>query len=363
MTIDLDDAIAAETKLSHVDGNNGELIILGENLKDIVKLEFEEVLSKLFKNLFHINYTHDEIKVLLAKARKEVFSLYEPNDVFLSEMPIVDAVRTLISKIKDGNDIETAIKLIAAIGVFTAALISKRNHRKLLVPDLNINHATDILRIAGLDYSEIHSTALNTYLVTIIDHGLNASTFTSRVVASTHAGLTSSVIAALSALKGPLHGGAPGPVLDMIDQISSQENALPWLETTLKKGERLMGFGHRIYKVRDPRADALKEALLSLNDSFVVDKNKLNLAYFIEITALDVLKRTKPNRPLHTNVEFYTALLLDSLGFNRADFTAIFAAGRVAGWLAHAREQTMYGRLIRPQSKYIGNLPNNNTMT
>lgn len=357
MTISLDDAIAAETKLSHVDGDNGKLIILGENLKDIVKLDYEEVLSKIFKNLFDINYTSDEIRLLLGKARKEIFHYYNSSNIYLSEMPTIDAVRTLISKIKDGNDIDTAIKLIAAIGVFTAALISKHNHKKPLEPDFNINHATDILRIAGLNYSEIHSTALNTYLVTIIDHGLNASTFTSRVVASTHAGLTSSIVAALSALKGPLHGGAPGPVLDMIDQISNKENALPWLENKIRNGERLMGFGHRIYKVRDPRADALKEALLSLNNSSAVDKDKLNLAYFIEVTALDVLKRNKPSRPLHTNVEFYTALLLDSLGFSRTDFTAIFASGRVAGWLAHAREQIINGRLIRPQSKYIGNLP------
>lgn len=357
MTIGLDDTIAAETKLSHVDGDNGKLIILGENLKDIVKLEYEEVLSRLFNNLFDINYSYDEVKILLGKARTEVFHYYHPSDTYLFKMPTIDAVRTLISRIPDDGDFDTAIKLIAAIGVFTAILIAIKNNRIPCKPNPKVNHATDILRISGLDYSDIHSKALNTYLVTIIDHGLNASTFTSRVVASTHAGLTSSVIAAFSALKGPLHGGAPGPVLDMIEQISNQENALTWLENKIKNGERLMGFGHRIYKVRDPRADALKAALLTLNNSSVVNQDKLTLSYYIETTALDVLKRNKPNRPLHTNVEFYTALLLDGLGFGRDDFTSIFASGRTAGWLAHAREQIIYGRLIRPKSKYIGNLP------
>lgn len=357
MTIGLDDTIAAETKLSHVDGNNGNLIILGEHLKDIVKLDYEEVLSKLFNNLFDINYSHDEIKLLLGRARLDVFNYYHPNDTYLFKIPTIDAVRSLISRIPDGDDFDTAIKLIAAIGVFTAILIAIKNNRIPCKPNFEINHTTDILRISGLNYSEIHAKALNTYLVTIIDHGLNASTFTSRVVASTHAGLTSSIIAAFSALKGPLHGGAPGPVLDMIEQISNKENALVWLENKVKNGDRLMGFGHRIYKVRDPRADALKEALLSLNNSSAVNKDKLMLAYYIEATALDVLKRNKPNRPLHTNVEFYTALLLDGLGFSRDDFTSIFASGRAAGWLAHAREQIIYGRLIRPQSKYIGSLP------
>ena len=171
-------------------------------------------------------------------------------------------------------------------------------------------------------------------------------------VASTGAGLSSSVLAAYGALKGPLHGGAPGPVLDMIDAVGSASQADPVLRAMLDRGERLPGFGHRIYRVRDPRADALKAALGKLQRT-----DRLALALAVEATALQLLKARKPDRPLETNVEFFTALLLDALGFPRDAFTAVFAMGRTAGWIAHAREQAMSGRLIRPKSLYVGPLP------
>src|SRR5690606_25888397 len=178
-----------------------------------------------------------------------------------------------------------------------------------------------------------------------------------RVIASTQAGLTSSVLGALGALKGPLHGGAPGPVLDMIDGIGTADNAAPWIEAELSAGRRLMGFGHRIYRVRDPRADALSAAIGRLRKAGVVNSSRMDLAAHIEATALAALGHHKPDRPLQTNVEFYTALLLEALGFPRDAFTAVFAAGRVGGWIAHAREQADSGRLLRPKSRYVGLLP------
>lgn len=198
------------------------------------------------------------------------------------------------------------------------------------------------------------AAALDRYLVTASDHGLNASTFVARIVASTRAGLTSATIAAMSALKGPLHGGAPGPVLDMLDEIGSAEHAASWLEGALSRGDRLMGFGHRVYRVRDPRADALKEAVKRLASSEQVNPSRLRLAEAVEAAALDLLARKKPDRPLQTNTEFYTALLLEAVGLPREAFTCAFAAGRSAGWIAHAREQMLTGRLIRPQSRYVG---------
>ena len=194
-------------------------------------------------------------------------------------------------------------------------------------------------------------------LVTVADHGLNASTFAARVVASTQAGLTSSVLAALSALKGPLHGGAPGPVLDMLDGIGVPDNADAWLGAALDGGERLMGFGHRVYRVRDPRADALKGAVRMLAASGAIDPARLALAEAVEEAALKQLRLRKPGRALDTNVEFYTALLLEALGFPREAFTAVFAMWRVAGWVAHAKEQALNGRLIRPMSVYVGPRP------
>ena len=166
-------------------------------------------------------------------------------------------------------------------------------------------------------------------------------------VASTRAGLVSAVLAGIGALKGPLHGGAPGPVIEMLDAIGAPANARPWLETALDHGDRLMGFGHRIYRVRDPRADALKGALARLDKLNAIDGARAALATRVEAVALAALKAHKPDRPLETNVEFYTALVLEAVGLPREAFTAVFAVGRVAGWCAHILEQEQTGRIIR----------------
>jgi citrate synthase len=211
--------------------------------------------------------------------------------------------------------------------------------------------------LTGTPAPAAHAAALDAYLVTIIDHGLNASTFAARVTASTLAGLTSAALAGISALKGPLHGGAPGPVIEMLDGIASPERATAWLEAAIDRGDRLMGFGHGVYKVRDPRADALKRAVQGLAEASPELPGRLALAEAVEAAALDILKRRKPNRPLNTNVEFYTAVLLEALGFPHEAFTCVFASGRIAGWIAHAREQVISGRLIRPSSRYVGPVP------
>ena len=165
-------------------------------------------------------------------------------------------------------------------------------------------------------------------------------------------------LAGISALKGPLHGGAPGPIIEMLDEIGTPENAQAWLEAALDRGDRLMGFGHRVYRVRDPRADALKRAVSRLiNDGSNSTPGRLEFAEAVEQAALAVLKARKPNRSLQTNVELYTALLLEALAFPPDAFTCVFATGRVSGWLAHAREQQAGGRLIRPQSRYVGPEP------
>lgn len=225
----------------------------------------------------------------------------------------------------------------------------------MVIVTLDLFDADRVLRLlTGTMPTPMLIKALDTYLVTVSDHGLNASTFAARVVASTRAGLTSAVLAALGALKGPLHGGAPGPVLDMLDAIGTPDSAVLWLSTELAQGRRLMGFGHRIYRVRDPRADALKQALHTLSGAGQIKSQRLALAEATEREALRLLAVSKPDRQLATNVEFYTAVLLETLGFPRHAFTCVFAAGRVGGWFGHAREQIDHGRLIRPQSRYVG---------
>jgi citrate synthase len=210
--------------------------------------------------------------------------------------------------------------------------------------------------LTGIAASPTLARALDAYLVTVCDHGLNASTFATRVVASTQAALTSAVLGGLGALKGPLHGGAPGPVIEMLDAIEANGDAAGWLRAEIARGERIMGFGHRIYRVRDPRADVLKAVVRQLSTEDGTNR-RLAFAERVEQAALDVLRATKPSRSIQTNVEFYTALLLEAAGFPKEAFTNVFAAGRVAGWIAHAREQQATGRLIRPQSRYVGPMP------
>ena len=196
--------------------------------------------------------------------------------------------------------------------------------------------------------------ALDTYWVTVLDHGMNASTFTARVIASTRSDLVSAITGALGALKGPLHGGAPGPVLDMLQEIKSADRAEAWLKNELAQGRRIMGFGHRVYKVRDPRAEVLSKTAERLGQAQLENRQLYELALQVEQTALRLLGEAKPGRNLRTNVEFYTALVLQALGLDPRQFVAMFACGRTAGWCAHVIEQHAEDHLIRPQSEYIG---------
>jgi citrate synthase len=182
---------------------------------------------------------------------------------------------------------------------------------------------------------------------------MNASTFSARVIASTASDMYSAVTGALGALKGSLHGGAPGPALEMIEEIGEPERAEAWMREAVASGKRLMGFGHRVYKVRDPRAEVLYEAAVALADE-TGEQEALALAREVERAGVQVLAESKPGRNLNTNVEFYTALLLRELGLPQDLFTPTFAIGRTAGWTAHVLEHQKSGRLIRPQSEYVG---------
>jgi citrate synthase len=355
----LEDVIAAETVLSDVDGLAGRLVIRGMPLEAIAgSWRYEEVLHLLFGGFFDALPPPAAFTEALGAARTEVFSALAPFDPSLAQLPNYDAMRALMARLPDGTDLASALRLVAAPGVIVPALIRMKEGQAPVAPAPGLAHAADILAMmAGTPPNRDRVAALDTYLVTVADHGLNASTFTARVVASTQAGLASSVLAALGALKGPLHGGAPGPVLDMLDAVGSLDNAAPWIAGELARGERLMGFGHRIYRVRDPRADALSRAIDRLRSTGNADVTRMGLALKVESIALEALKQHKPDRPLATNVEFYTALLLEALGFPRDTFTSVFAIGRTGGWIAHAREQAMTGKLIRPKSRYIGPLP------
>ena len=357
MSDGLEDVVAARTVLSEVDGQAGRLIIRGWPVEQLAGAATYEAAARLLFDGFFDDLPAD-LAAPLGRARTEVFGEVAALDTGLLDRSPIEAMRALTARLADGDDLETALRLTAAPAVFTAAVVRAQAGQAPVAPDPALGHSADILRmLRGRPAAPAEIAALDAYLVTVSDHGLNASTFAARVVASTRAGLTSAVLAGISALKGPLHGGAPGPVIDMLDGIGRPQNARAWLEAALDRGDRLMGFGHRVYRVRDPRADALKAAVRKLVGQSNLTHGRLEFAEAVEAAALAILKARKPDRSLDTNVEFYTALLLEALAFQPSAFTCVFAMGRVAGWIAHAREQLAGGRLIRPQSVYVGPQP------
>ncbi len=350
----LENVVAAQTVLSHVDGAAGRLILRGYDLDSLSDWSFEAVLALLWQDLAPGSQDAAEIRASLAQARTHAFALAEPLLAATKTLSHVEALRLFLSSLADAEPGAHHIMAVAAVPVFAAAIARKSAGLAPIAPNATLGHAADFLHMLhGVEASPEKVRALDTYLVTVADHGLNASTFTARVIASTKAGMFSSVIGALCALKGPLHGGAPGPVLDMLDAIGDESNIHAWLVDALARGDRLMGFGHRIYRVRDPRADVLKKAVGALRN----DSDRISFAEAVEKEALSLLAEKKPLRPLQTNVEFYTALVLEGVGFPRESFTNVFAAGRMAGWTAHVLEQDHVGKLIRPQSDYIGPMP------
>lgn len=353
MDAGLENVVVAETVLSDVQGASGRLIIRGHDIEDLTRsFTFEQTGAHLWRGLFE--RMPGNLQSAFGAARIAAFQRLTQDFDRLASLPETEALRAALSLAPDGDDLQTAISLAATAAVATGAIARLKAGKAPLAPDAAAAHDADLLRmIRGGVPSDIEARALGAYLVTICDHGLNASTFVARCVASTRAGLGSSVIAALSALKGPLHGGAPGPVLDMLDGIGTVENAERWIRSALDRGERLMGFGHRVYRTRDPRADVLKQIVAGLPEG----AGRLALAQAIEGRILQRLTAEKPGRKLDTNVEYYTAILLEALGAPRALFTSLFACGRVVGWIAHAREQLGTGRLIRPASSYVGPLP------
>jgi citrate synthase len=354
MSDGLENVVAADTVLSEVDGQAGRLIIRGRSLDELAGRTTYEQVTRLLWDGFFDNLPAD-LGPALAAARVEVFAEVSALDTGLLDRSPIEAMRALTARLADGDDLNVALRLVAAPAVFTAAVVRAQAGDAPVRPDLALSHAADALRmLRGNPATRAEVDALDTYLVTVSDHGLNASTFAARVIASTRAGLTSAVLGGISALKGPLHGGAPGPIIDMLDAIGRPEDARAWLEDALDRGDRLMGFGHRVYRVRDPRADALKAAVRKLTEGSNTMPGRLAFAEAVEAAALAILKARKPDRSLQTNVEFYTALLLEALAYPPSAFTCVFATGRVSGWIAHAREQLAGGRLIRPQSRYVG---------
>ena len=353
--IGLDGVPAAETVLSHVDGERGELIIAGERVGDLAgKASFESVTARLWSGATGKAFAEADVRACLGAARERAFARLPDLLPATRGLSVVDGFRAVIAGLRAESGLDHEATIVGAGPVIVGALVQQTKGNKPIAPDATLSHAADTLRmLQGTEPPPRNAAALDTYFVTVCDHGMNASTFTARVVASTQADLFAAITGGYCALTGPLHGGAPEPVLEMLDAIGSRERIKPWVDDALARGERLMGFGHRVYRVRDPRADVLKAAIERLS----ADGADLPFASEVESCIRDALRKKNPNRPLETNVEFFTAILLDALAIPRQAFTPIFAVARAAGWTAHALEQRRTGRLIRPSSHYVGRVP------
>ena len=335
----LEGVVAAETRLSMVDGERGELVIGGFRVEELAGWRFEDVVELLWG-------FPPARPVAKSQSRRVA-----------EGMSAMDALRAGVAALSSDDDREAASLLLHVCPEIVA--VHWRASRGLApVPareDLGFA-ANYLWMLNGVEANPEIVRGLETYLNTVVDHGLNASTFTARVITSTGSDFVSAITGAIGALKGPLHGGAPGPALDMVFEIGNAARAEEVLRRKIESGERLMGFGHRVYKVRDPRADVLAAAAERMFTR-AGDMHLYDLARAVEHTALRLLEEYKPGRRLQTNVEFYTALLLHGIGLETALFTPTFAIGRVAGWIAHCFEQRAEGRLIRPQSVYVGAMP------
>ncbi len=353
----LEGVVVADTRLSHVDGERGELIIAGSPAEELALAEgarFEQLAARLLA--LGTGEPVPNLGERLAAARGAAFARIAS---LRGALALPDAMDSLLASTAQGNAGADAISTLGALPVYVAAAARLRSGQPLIASNAGLGHAQDFLSMLGLPAHTARARALDAYWITVSDHGLNASTFTARVVASTGADVMPCVVAALGALKGPLHGGAPGPVLDMLDATLQVEPRV-WLEAEIAAGRRIMGMGHRIYRVRDPRAFVFERALARLeHDDAHGSAVAARLAHArrVEQAAEALLSERHPDRPLRANVEFYTALLLEALGIPRDAFSAVFAIGRAAGWLAHVAEQRRTGKLIRPASRYVGALP------
>jgi citrate synthase len=351
----LEGVVVADTLISDVDGERGRLVIAGADVEKLAPVtSFEGAVSRVLAAGTGLATTTGAVTAeAIGQARAAAWPVVAALGDALDHPDGMDALRTAVGHLRTTNDhARDAIAVIGAAPVFVAAWSRKRAGQAPIAPDAALGHAADYLRMTtGRTASDACVRALDAYLVTVIDHAMSASTFTARVIASTHSDLVSAIVGAVGALKGPLHGGAPGPVLDMLDAIGTPDHAEAWLLGELAAGRRIMGMGHRVYRVRDPRAAVLEEAVRPLASP------RLALARAVEHAAAKILRERKPDRALAANVEFYTAVLLDAVGLPREQFAPTFAVSRIAGWSAHVIEERRTGRLIRPASRYLGPVP------
>ena len=346
----LEGVLAGETSLSKVDGIQGRLLYRGYRIGDLVEHGTYPVVA----NLLWTGEWDKTQRLATAPVPDAVLAVLRalPRDA-----KPMDALRTAVSAwgatqtLDWPPTVEQARALTATSPSMLAAFTRLRQGLEPIEPDPSLDLVEGYLyQITGEPPEPGNARALDAYFIVGAEHGFNASTFTARVITSTQSDIASAVSGAIGTMKGPLHGGAPSEVVDQLSQIGSPEHAEAWLNDAIDRKERLMGFGHRVYRAYDPRAAALRKVA----ESMPHPPDWLALAIAVEDVALRVLAERHPERALKTNVEFYAAPVLQGVGLSPDLFPATFSLARHAGWTAHVLEQAADNRLIRPDVRYVG---------
>jgi citrate synthase len=346
----LEGVIAGETSLSYVDGERGRLLYRGYRIGDLV----EHGTYPAVANLLWTGDWDPKHRLATGPVSPAVLEVIRALPTATKPM---DALRTAVSAWGATQDLpwpptaEQARALTAFAPSALAAFVRLRGGEEPVEPDPSLDLVPGFLyQLTGSRPDEGTARALDAYFIVGAEHGFNASTFTARVIISTRSDIASAVAGAIGTMKGPLHGGAPSEVVDQLSQVGSADHAEAWVRDALARGERLMGFGHRVYRAYDPRARALR----TVAEGMARKPEWLQLAIEVEDVALRVLAEKHPDRPLKTNVEFYAAPVLMGVGLTPDLFPATFSLARTAGWTAHALEQAANNRLIRPDVNYVG---------
>ncbi len=366
----LEGVVVAETSVGDVRGEEGFYHYRQYPAVELAaRRSFEDVWHLLVEGELPDRSAGERFARALAQLREVPEGLASTLPNLATRGAPLDVLRTAVSVI--GSELEweptldidraalrlQALRLGAVVPTVLAAAHRLRRGEKPVPPRPDLGHAANYLwMLRGAEPDPAEARAVEQYLILVLDHGFNASTFTARVITSTGADLAAAVCGAVGALSGPLHGGAPSRALDMLDAIGDepvgrQERAEAWIRAAVERGDRVMGFGHRVYKTDDPRSRFLHEVARSLGGPM------FSFADEVEATAVRVLAELKPGRRLYTNVEFYAGVVLDRCGIPREMFTPTFAAARTVGWTTHVMEQAAENRLIRPAARYVGPPP------
>lgn len=346
--------VACETMLSNIDGERGILTYRGEDIQYIVNnYSFEQVAYFL---LYGNHPSKNELNLFIKKvkdSRTIPTNIKEIIDRLSPEHSLMDTLRTAISALTldNHNDLDNAIHLIAVTPAIIAYRYRKMNNMPEINPDYAHDHVSNFLYMLRGNVDTSHAKMLEVYLIMTMEHSLNASTFAARVTISTQSDIVSAITSAIGTMKGPLHGGAPSGVIQLLEEIGNKHNISKVIRNKLENKERIMGFGHRVYKTLDPRAEALKAVIMTIESK----PDWIELALETEIETIRILNQFKPNQKLYTNVEYYAAAIMKSLEIDSELFTPIFSSSRMVGWCAHAIEQKNNNIIFRPAAKYMGN--------